>query len=90
MKLLIPVTNKHVPIKEMTVKTVKSPWIDEELKTFMVQRDEKKGMPNKSGCTADLQIYCKMRNHVTKLNKNKKKMCCETKIKDIKNDSKKI
>ena len=32
MKLLIPVTNKHAPIKKMTVKTVKSHWIDEELK----------------------------------------------------------
>ena len=31
MKLLIPVTNKHAPIKKMTVKTVECPWIDEEL-----------------------------------------------------------
>jgi hypothetical protein len=32
MKLLIPVTIKHALIKKMTVKTVTSPWIDEELK----------------------------------------------------------
>jgi hypothetical protein len=32
MKLLIPVTNKHSPIKKLSVKTVKSLWIDEELK----------------------------------------------------------
>jgi hypothetical protein len=32
MKLLIPVTNKHAPTKKITVKTVKSPWIDEELR----------------------------------------------------------
>ena len=36
MKLLTPVTNKHAPVKKMTVKTVKSPWIDEELKKCMV------------------------------------------------------
>ena len=36
MKLLIPVTNKHAPIKKMTVTTVKSPWIDEELKNGIV------------------------------------------------------
>jgi hypothetical protein len=30
VKLLIPVINKHSPIKKMTVKTVKAPWIDEE------------------------------------------------------------
>jgi hypothetical protein len=29
MELLIPVTNKYAPIKIMTVKTVKFPWIDE-------------------------------------------------------------
>ena len=42
MELLIPVTNKHAPIKNMTVKTVKSPWIDEELNNCMVERDEAK------------------------------------------------
>ena len=45
MKLLIPVTNKHAPIKKMTyvnVKTVKSLWIDEEFKNCMVERDEAK------------------------------------------------
>ena len=47
MKLLIPVTNKHAPIKKMT--TLKSPWIDEDLKNCMVERDEAKGMAIKSG-----------------------------------------
>ena len=28
IKLLIPVTNKHAPIKNMTIKNVNSPWID--------------------------------------------------------------
>ena len=37
MKFLIPVTNKHVPIKKMTVKIVKSPWIDEELKSIWLR-----------------------------------------------------
>ena len=44
MKLLIPVTNKHAP--KMTVKTIKSPWIDEKLKNVMVERDEAEGMVN--------------------------------------------
>ena len=38
----------------MTVKTVKSLWIDEELKNCMVEREEAKGMASKSGCTTDL------------------------------------
>ena len=68
MKLLIPVANKHAPIKKMTVKTVKSPWIDVELKNVMVETDEAKGTANKSGCTTDWKSYCKLRNHVTKMN----------------------
>jgi hypothetical protein len=32
---------------KITLKTVKSPWIDEELKNCMVERDEAKGMANK-------------------------------------------
>ena len=52
-------------------------------------RDEAKGMANKSGCTTGWQTYCKLRNHVTKLNK-KKKLHHETKTNDIKHDSKKL
>ena len=68
MKLLIPVTNKHAPIKKTTVKTVKSPWIDQDLKTVMVKRDEAKYMAKKT--------YCKWKNLVTKLNKKKKQLHC--------------
>ena len=32
MKLLHPITDKHAPVKKLTVRTVKAPWIDEELK----------------------------------------------------------
>jgi hypothetical protein len=42
-KLLSPVTNKHALINKMTVKTMKSLWIDEELKYVMVERDDAKG-----------------------------------------------
>ena len=70
MKLLAQDTNKHAPIKKMTVKTAKSPCIDEEFKNDMVERDQAKGMANKSGSPTYWQMYCTLRNHVTKLNKN--------------------
>ena len=41
---------------------MKSPRIDEELKNGMGERDEAKGMANKSGCTTDWQMHCKLRN----------------------------
>jgi hypothetical protein len=39
------------------------------LKNVMVERDEEKGMA-KFGSPTDWQMYCKLTNHVTKLNKN--------------------
>ena len=29
MKLLLPIIDKHAPVKKLTVRTVKAPWIDE-------------------------------------------------------------
>ena len=70
MKLLLPVTDRHAPIKKLTVRTAKSPWIDDTLKNCMAERDEAKGIENKS---ADWKTHSKLRNHLTKLNKKKKK-----------------
>ena len=43
------------------------------MRNCMVERDEAKGMANKSGGPTDWQTYCKLRTklNVTKLNKNK-------------------
>ena len=53
MKLLLLIIDKHAPLKKLTVRTVKAPWIDEESKNCMVERDGAKGVANKSGCTPD-------------------------------------
>ena len=79
MKLLLPVMDKHAPVKKLTLKTVKAPWIDE------AERDRMKG-PIRSGNYSECQDYCKIRNNVTKLNRKKKKMYYVTKINDIKHD----
>ena len=47
-----------------------------------------KEMAYRAGCITDWKTYCKLRHHLTKLNK-KKKVHNETKINDMKNDSKK-
>ena len=62
MKLLLPIIDKHSPVKKLTDKTVKAPWIDDKLKNFIVERDGAKGVANKSGCTSDWLTYCKLRN----------------------------
>ena len=53
MKLLIPVTDKHAPIYKMTVKTVKSLWINEELKKDMVEMRQKEWQKNLSAQPID-------------------------------------
>ena len=74
MKLLIPVTNKHAAIKKMSknwnpcglMRNWKIVWL--------------RGMRKK-----EWQIwktYCKLRNHVNKMNKKIKKLHYDTKIND--------
>jgi hypothetical protein len=39
MILLLPIIDKHAPVKKLTVRTVKAPWINKEFKNRMVERD---------------------------------------------------
>ena len=66
-----------------------SPWLDQELKAHMMERDRAKADAIKSGSERELSIYRKLRNFVTMLNKNKKNMYYHKKISSI-SDSKTI
>lgn len=55
--------------KKPTVRTAKSPWIDDEWKNRMVEKDEAKRIVNESDNTADWQTCSQLRNHVTKQKK---------------------
>ena len=37
MKLLLSIIDKHSPVKKLTIRTVKAPYIDEELKTVWLK-----------------------------------------------------
>ena len=89
MNLFIPVTNKHKPIKKMTVKTVKSPWIYEEFKKWYGWGGwgKEEWQISLAAQPIDKSIAnCEMMwlNWVQK----KKELHYETKINDIKYDSK--
>lgn len=62
------VVNKHAPIRKRTVRSNSAPWLNNELKSLMLQRDKAKDAAQKSG-----KIYCKLRTQVTKLNHHKKR-----------------
>lgn len=89
-ELLIPVIDKHAPVRRLTVRAARCPWVDEELKECMAQRNEAKEVAKRSACISDWQVYCKLRNYVTKLNRKKKKLYYELRINDIKHDGKKL
>lgn len=87
--LFMPVVEKHAPMKKFTACSCRTPWLDNELKEHMMERDRAKQVANDSGLKSDWQDYCKYRNFVTSLNKRKKKLYYEDRIKNINNDSKK-
>lgn len=41
-ELIIPIMNKHPPLRCMAIRNNVSPWLDPELKEFMKQRDRLK------------------------------------------------
>ncbi len=73
-RLLLPIVNKHAPVRKLTVRNAMSPWLDQELKARMMERDRAKTEAIKSGGEQEWSMYCKLRNFVTMLNKTKKKM----------------
>ncbi len=70
--LFLQVIGKHAPIRKLTVRNLRSPWLDTELIELVKQRDEAKEAAITSSFLSDWQIYEKLRNYVTALNKKKK------------------
>ena len=56
----------------------------------MKQRNEAKKVAAISGYQSDWQIYKKLRNYVTAINKKKKQLYFKNKIMSVKNDKKKL
>lgn len=86
----VPVIDKHAPVRKVTVRTCRAPWVDVELKGYMSQRNQAKEKAQNSGCTKDRENYCKLRNQVTKLNQRKKKLYYALQLTRTKNDPKKL
>lgn len=90
MSLLSPICDKHAPLKKTCVRATKAPWLDEELRNLMKQRDELKKRAIVAKSPKDWQNYKSLRNLVTKLNRHKKKQYYQTKFEEHKNDGKKL
>lgn len=88
MKLFFDVCDKHAPIRKLSVRSVKAPWIDKELQSGIKERNLVKKSAIQNGSPAEWQAYCSMRNKITKMNKQKKKQYYQSKFAEC--DSKRI
>ena len=90
MEKLTKLADKHAPLRKRTARHNSAPWLSDDLKALMTQCDNAKKVANLSGCLKDRETYCKLRNVVTKLNKNTKREHYQQKLSDAKNNSKEI
>lgn len=77
-------------LKKFTVKAKSAPWVDTELRSLMAQREEAKKVAVLSDSLEDRKFYCTLRNHVTKVNRVKKKKYFQKRIDDSGTDSKRM
>lgn len=90
MNLFSAVCDKHAPIKKRSVRSIKAPWLDDELRNYMKERDLLKKYAITSGSSADWQAYRSLRNKITKFNRQKKKHYYHSKFEECYGDSKKL
>ncbi len=89
-EILMPIVNRHAPLRKFTVRNTRTPWLDHETREHMKLRDQAKKTAILTGYELDWVIYRKLRNYVTKLNRMKKKLYYENRITGSKNDNKKV
>lgn len=89
MSLFMDIVNRHVPLKKLTVKNRPAPWLDNNLRALMNERDLAKKAFVNSGSMEDKLRYCQLRNNVTKLNKMKKRDYYKQRLYDARVDGKK-
>lgn len=89
MDLFMDACDKHAPMKKISVKNIRTPWLDHELKNSMKERDRLKTVAVASGNWHDWRAYQSFRNTVTKMNRQKKNSY-QSKLEEYKGDSKKL
>ncbi len=83
--MVLKVINMHAPLRKFTVRGNSAPWIDDELRGTMSDRDN-----TRSNDPMDWIKYKKLRNSVTKMNRSKKKAYFQDKLSEHKNNGEKL
>lgn len=90
MDIMNKIIDKYAPLRKRSVKAKNVPWLDDELRSLMLQRDKAKEAAQKFGNDCNKQFCRKLRNRVTKLNHIKKREYYKRKIRCAAGDSKKM
>ena len=90
MNLFLAVCDKHAPIRKLSVRSVKAPWMDNELKSYIRERNLLKKSAIENGSPEEWHAYHARRNKITKMNKQKKKQYYRSKFAECRDDSKKM
>ncbi len=88
--ILMRIADNHAPIKKFTVKNVNTPWLDAELKENLKERDQAKSTAGSSNLKSDWQVYRKLRNFVSEMNKKIKKTHFENVLQKASHDCKQL
>ena len=89
-KIFSSACDKHAPIKKITVRKNKAPWLDEEVRKSIKDRDLLKKLAVEEGSMDTWKQYRSLRNKITKMNRQKKKQYYKNKVRECNNDSKKL
>lgn len=87
---LINTTDKHAPMRTRRVRSNALPWLMDELRALIMQRNFHHKKALKSGSESDWQVYWSLRNLVTSRIRQAKKHYYSNLIEENKNDSRKL
>ena len=82
------IIDKHVPLMQMRVSETYCPWINQDLKKLMRNRDRMKMVAKKRKSSIMMESYRQLRNKVNTMNTQLKKQCFSNKISACKGDVK--
>lgn len=90
VQLFSHICDSHAPIKKQTVRGIKAPWLDRELRHLIEERNQLRTAATVSGNVTDWDAYRSLRNKVTKINRSKKKLYYQSLLEENIDDSKKL
>lgn len=86
LDIFCPIADRHAPLMMYRVKNNFAPWLDEETKSLMSDRDAAKAQAEASGSMRDWNCYLELKRDVCEINRDKKKEYFQQRLKEADQD----